>query len=72
MIMMILRKSLRKLLEMMTLKSGNLKMTSLQTRMMMLKFGNQMKVSPRKIMQKSGKMIRIIQMRKNQNQLKIK
>ena len=66
-----IRMSLWKLLKMMMLKSGNQKMENLQTKMMMLKSGKMMKVSLLKIMPKSGKMIRIIQKKKNQNQLKI-
>ena len=46
-------------------------MQNLQTKMMMLKSGKMMKVSFLKTMPKSGKMIRIIQKKKNQNQLKI-
>ena len=66
-----IRMSLWKLLKMMMLKFGNQKMKNLQRKMMMLKSGKMMKVSLLKIMPKSGKMIRIIQKKKNQNQLKI-
>ena len=66
-----IRMSLWKLLKMMMLKSGNQKMENLQTKMMMLKSGKMMKVSLLKTMPKSGKMIMIIQKKKNQNQLKI-